>query len=196
MIDYFDNFVILAYRDTIIYLDVSEAKIEIQEQSDKPVSINVDESKIRKLDLSTTYKMISIQSIGKAGAICSITLENRTTREIRFVRVVADNSKDQLNFVQLGILVNHSRMTVSPLIKYRSMGKIDQKTGKRYQVSLALRQNGRIEVYSDFILVNEFYNPQMQCVDIASDFNQFYFLSVIDSHLITPQNADIRNVKF
>ena len=60
MIDYFDNFVILAYRDTIIYLDVSEAKIEIQEQSDKPVSINVDESKIRKLDLSTTYKMISI----------------------------------------------------------------------------------------------------------------------------------------
>ena len=37
-----------------------------------------------------------------------------------------------------------------------------------------MRQNGRLEVYADFMLVNEYINPQLQCVDVETDFNQFY----------------------
>ena len=75
--------------------------------------------------------------------------------------------------MQLGIQVNHSRLVRSPLIKYRSVSKVDPKTGKQYQVGLVLRQSGRFEVYSDFMLVNEYMNPKQQCIDIETDFNQF-----------------------
>lgn len=47
----------------------------------------------------------------------------------------------------------------SPLLKFRSVSKtdIDPKTKKRtrYQVGIAIRKNGKVEVYSDFILVDE-----------------------------------------
>ena len=61
---------------------------------------------------------------------------------------------------------------------------------------MVLRENGRIEVYSDFILVNEYYNYELQCVDIATDFNEFYFKFVADSHLVTPENAHQDNLTF
>ena len=39
---------------------------------------------------------------------------------------------------------------------------------------MAIRENGRLEVYSDFILVNEYINPYYQCVDIESGQDEFY----------------------
>ena len=41
-------------------------------------------------------------------------------------------------------------------------------------IGLVLRENGRFEVYSDFILVNQYFNPSLQCVDMETDFDQFY----------------------
>lgn len=63
-----------------------------------------------------------------------------------------------------------STMSVSKLIKYRSISKTDD-SGKRYQVGLVLRENGRFEVYSDFMLVNDYWDPKNQCIDIETDFN-------------------------
>ena len=36
-----------------------------------------------------------------------------------------------------------------------------------------MRENGRFEVYSDFVLVNEYSNPKLQCVDVETDFEKF-----------------------
>ena len=93
-------------------------------------------------------------------------------------------NSNKLKFEQLGVLVNHSPMTASKLVKYRSVCKTRGSTGKKYQVGLVVRENGRVEFYSDFILVNEYYNPRLQCIDIATDLNQFFLKFVRDSHQI------------
>ena len=91
-------------------------------------------------------------------------------------------------------------MSVSPLIKYRSVCKINPSNGKKYQVAIVLRENGRFEVYSDFLLVNEHYNHSLQCVDIATDFNQFYLKfvknadSVTEDHTVDKLEFEIRTV--
>ena len=47
-----------------------------------------------------------------------------------------------------------------------------------------MRENGRWEVYSDFMLVYDFYDQAKQCVDIETDYQQFYLKFVKQSHLI------------
>ena len=44
--------------------------------------------------------------------------------------------------------------------------------------------NGRFEVYSDFMLVNEYINPKLQCVDVETDFNQFVLKFVEKSNKV------------
>ena len=82
-------------------------------------------------------------------------------------------------------MANESFLTKSPLHKYRGLSALSENSGKRYHIGVVLRQNGRFEVYYDYILVNEYYNNQLQCVDVATDFNKFYFKFVKDSHLVT-----------
>ena len=85
-------------------------------------------------------------------------------------------------------------MTVSPLIKIRDVSKIDPKTGKKYHASIVVRENGRFEVYSDFMLVNEYSNPAYQCVDVETDFSQFMLRFVKNSHTVTheTQKEDLK----
>ena len=52
-------------------------------------------------------------------------------------------------------------LSISKLLKYRAVVKIDPLTEKQYHVGLVLRENGRFEVYSDFMLVSEYLNPQL-----------------------------------
>ena len=82
-------------------------------------------------------------------------------------------------------MANESFLTKSPLLKYRGLSALSENSGKRYHIGVVLRLNGRFEVYYDYILVNEYYNNQLQCVDVATDFNKFYFKFVKNSHLIT-----------
>ena len=106
----------------------------------------------------------------------SIVLEDLQNRQIRFLRVSVPNKQSGENHIkiaQLGYIVNNSNLTASPLIKFRSVSKINQKTGRRYQVAVAVRENGRVEFYSDFVLVNEYMNPKIQCVNIDSGQDSF-----------------------
>ena len=73
------------------------------------------------------------------------------------------------------------------MIKYQSVTKQDKKTGRYYQVGIALRESGRFEVYSDFLLVNEYMSPSLDCIDIETDFNQFYLKFIKNSHEISPK---------
>ena len=121
-----------------------------------------------------------------------IVLEHLLTREITFLRVDVPSQNDdgvglKLKFFQLGIIVNKPNLSRSPLLKYRSVAKFDPVTKKHYQVGLVLRENGSFEVYSDFMLVNEYYNPLLQCVDFLSDFDHFY-LKFVECDL--KQNGD------
>lgn len=58
-----------------------------------------------------------------------------------------------------------------------------------------MRENGRFEVYSDFMLVSEYHNPQLQCVDIETDFNQFFLKFVKNSHMVSKQ-TEKRHLQF
>ena len=62
MIDYVDTegFIVVAYRNQVLCLDVRESGVEEIEQSDKVVETVVDESKMEFLDLHQQYKIICI----------------------------------------------------------------------------------------------------------------------------------------
>ena len=91
--------------------------------------------------------------------------------------------------------MNHSPLSISPLVKYRSITKTNGKTNKKYQVGVVVRENGRIEFYSDFILVNEYFNPYKQCVDVATDFNQFFLKFVTNSKLLD-ENSTVLDLEY
>ena len=58
-------------------------------------------------------------------------------------------------------------------------------------MGIVVRENGRVEFYSDFILVNEYYNPKLQCIDIATDFNQFFLKFVKNADEISDKESDV-----
>lgn len=138
------------------------------------------------------------------GEMTSLVLEHLETRQVRFLRVDTPSEmengdgttskKNKLKFVQLGVL-NPSYLQTSPLLKYRTVAKVDEASGSRYQVSVVVRENGAFEVYSDFSLVNEFYNPQLECVDVETDFDQFYFKFVKNVGQIT-ETSTVANLDY
>ena len=90
-----------------------------------------------------------------------------------------------LKLVQLGVMANHNEKDQSQLLKYRSVAKVDPVTKKHWQAGLVLRENGRFEVYSDFMLVSEYLDyGKRQCVDIETDFNQFFLKFVVNPDLV------------
>ena len=130
-----------------------------------------------------SYRIISVEPVN--GANSSLVLEDIKTTQIHFVRVEPSQTKNRLKFVQLGVLVNSSSLSPSRLIKYNYIIKTDGKTDKNYHIGIVARENGRFEVYADYILVNEYYNPTLQCVDIKTDFNKFFLKFVNNAHLVT-----------
>ena len=71
------------------------------------------------------------------------------------------------------------------MLKFRSVSKLNPCTKKYFQVALAVRVNGCVDFYSDFVLVNEYMNVKLQCVDIESAIDQFYLKFVRKSDTIT-----------
>ena len=125
MIDYFDGYIILGFRSVLVYLKINKEEIDEKKESEEVIEINVQGlSEIKQLNLSEQYKIICIQPLGSSSGT-SIVLETLTTRQIRFIRVTPKekNGEKHLKFVQLGVLVNHSPMTISKLLKYRSVCK-------------------------------------------------------------------------
>jgi hypothetical protein len=100
MIDYKDGCIWLAYREKMIYLDVSSHKVEVypasatsgtnkNQKSPVPKTISRDitlsNDKISTLNLQKNFKIISIQEIGKS--VSAIVIEDRRNRQIRFLKV-------------------------------------------------------------------------------------------------------------
>ena len=55
-------------------------------------------------------------------------------------------------------------------------GGVDEKDKKLFTVTLVLRTNGQIEVYSDYELTeySKCQNPNLFCVDVVTDTEYFY----------------------
>ena len=58
-----------------------------------------------------------------------------------------------------------------------------------------MRENGRFEVYSDFVLVNEYSNPKLQCVDVETDFEKFVLKFVKDADQVT-EKTEYKSLDF
>ena len=91
-----------------------------------------------------------------------LVMEDRRDRKVRFMRTYlstnADGVTDGIKLVQLGLMVNKSKIEPpdnSPMFKYRSVMKMTEE-GKFYMVGVGLRMNGRLEFFSDFMMVDEY----------------------------------------
>ena len=62
-------------------------------------------------------------------------------------------------------------------------------------MGIVLRENGRFEVYADFILVNEYTNPRLQCVDIDTDFDKFVLKFVKNADQVT-ENTEYEDLNY
>ena len=144
MIDIIDNHILLAYRNSIIYLDVSQYGIyndDIRVRDDLLaermhdehfIPINVEREQLLFFELQPKYKIICIQEIGNE--MSAFVLEDIVSRQIRFLRAnfqKIDNIH-KLKLIQLGVFVNATKLQPSKLMKYRAVSKTDKKTGKRY----------------------------------------------------------------
>ena len=202
MIDILDGMILLAYRNSIIYVNVgkygvddfSKCPQEFKKSEDHAIVPLVQEQ-LSFLKLDASFKIITIQEIGNECA--AVVLEEIHTRQIRYLRAEYHESGQgdsrKLTLVQLGIKVTTGEFSRSELVKYRSVAKKDPRTGKNYQVGIVVRASGRFEVYSDFMLVYEYYNQQHQCVDVETDFGSF-FLKFVKNCDAYDENTDLRDL--
>ena len=120
MIDFLQGYILLAYRDTLMYCDSKGLGIEDDDITNLPqdtdknqnyVEIKVKEDQVSYLTLHKNYKIISIQEIGNE--LSALVIEDIVTRQVRFLRIFyqgdeGQSNKRQFKLVQLGVFVNSS----------------------------------------------------------------------------------------
>ena len=78
MMDFADGFIIMAYRNLIIYFDVTEY-LDKQEQKE----VRIDESSVFTVEVKQDKRIICLQEIGTEQSC--IVVEDFQTREISFL---------------------------------------------------------------------------------------------------------------
>ena len=193
MLQIIDGFLILAWNTELIIINMTPHGVFDRISSgeiDHYKHIELEKNELQFLKLGSKYKIITLQEIGSdtTKTHISLVLEEINTRIIRFLKIDYNDGSTgadkKIVLSQLGVLVSKTRLSPSPLLKYRSIARIDHNTGKSYHVGIVVRKNGRWEVYSDFMLVYDWYDKAKQCVDVETDFRCFYLKFVNDSHLI------------
>ena len=114
------------------------------------------------------YSRTSTTSPSDSSVSCfyMMFLKDKTDREIKSIK-----------FVQLGLMVSKPSYEKyggkSPLVKYKyANGETEPDADgntKSFTVGTVVRANGRIEFYSDFMLVEEHYEEDAPCVDAETD---------------------------
>ena len=190
-----NNFLLLAWRNDLIVFNlaghgiVDEFPVDIKANF---TEIHLKNEDLQFLKLRHKYKIITLQDIGHDDTCMetAIVLEERKNRLIRYLKIDYTDRFDpetgeevgrRMILSQLGVMVTKSKLSASPLWKYRSVSRVDVRSNKSYHVGIVVRLNGRWEVYSDFMLVYDWQDPNVQCVDVETDFNQFYLKFVKNS---------------
>lgn len=141
-------------------------------------------------------KIICLQEIGKNQSC--IVVEDVKTRVISYLtfRMVQDShGQNIMHMIGLGVKDEEKKLKKSKLLKFRSTASFNEDTEKWYFVGIVLRENGRVEVYADFILVDHFYDPNQQCVDIEIGNNNIY-LKIVKDSLKVPLTVQAKNLDF
>ena len=211
-----NNYLLLAWRNDLIVFNLSghgiidEFPVEIHANF---TEIHLKREDLQFLKLRHKYKIITLIDIGHDDTCMetAIVLEERKNRLIRYLKIDYTDRLDpetgeevgrRMILSQLGVMVTKTKLSASPLWKYRSVSRVDVRTNKSYHVGIVVRQNGRWEVYSDFMLVYDWQDPNVQCVDVETDFNQFYLkfvtnsLEVIQNETSGIEKADENIVQF
>ena len=85
MVHYLDGNILIAFRNKLIHVDLLDQGIDTKESSADVINVNISSDKIDFVDLHHLYKIIAIQEIGLHAH--SILIEDRKSRQIRFLRV-------------------------------------------------------------------------------------------------------------
>lgn len=114
-------------------------------------------------------------------------------RKRKFTKV--KDGQPILELIQLGAYTNNEIKlekgeTYSKLVKYRVVTKQDYATENCYSVAVVLRENGSFEVYSDFMLVHVEKLKKRPCVDIETNFHNFFFKFVVEEKLESLMTAE------
>mmetsp|Transcript_8564 Transcript_8564/g.10593 ORF Transcript_8564/g.10593 Transcript_8564/m.10593 type:complete len:143 (+) Transcript_8564:1746-2174(+) len=108
------------------------------------------------------------------------------TRHVRFLRFEANEigGVKKLKLIGLGMNNFDTSLEKSPMLKFRSSANFDPEAGMWYFVAVVLRENGRLEFYSDFIYTDHLHDPAKQHVDIEVGAKNFYFKLVKNAQQI------------
>jgi len=134
-------------------------------------------NKVRTFKLDDDFKVQGIYDIGDART--AVVVENAHTHFLRFLQInsIDEDDNENLSFVQLGIM-NTNDMETSPENK-AGLVKVDlvrtrDLNGDPINVALALRTNGKLDFYNDFMLVDELHvEEDSKVVEIRNDFQHF-----------------------
>ena len=128
---------------------------------------------LKVIQMKQDKKVVCMQEIGRNESC--LVIEDLITRDIRFLRI-QKCSEFEMQIVGLGQYNSAAEnLSQSKVLKFRSSARYDQETGKWYHVGVLLRENGRLEFYSDFIYTDMCHNENKKCVDIESGDTNFYF---------------------
>ena len=85
MVHYLDGNILIAFRNKLIYVDLTDQKIDTVESSPNVIEVEISSDNIDFVQLHHLYKIIAIQEIGLHAT--SILIEDLKSRQIRFLRV-------------------------------------------------------------------------------------------------------------
>ena len=86
MLDYLGGYILLAYRNQIVYIDVRNYVENESSQTSDYIEIEIKDEDLDYINLMENFKIIAMQEIGSK-TMSSIILENLESRQIRFLRI-------------------------------------------------------------------------------------------------------------
>ena len=184
MMDIVEDYVVIVSRNLILYFDVKKhLEAQVPSQPDEKL-ILVREEDVLSIKIKPDKKFICLQEIGHEQSC--IVVEDTITREISFLKFELNesnqiNRRKRMRLIGLSIKENQTESIMarnterSPLLKFRSSATIDPDSHKWAHVGLALRENGCVEFYSEFIYVDQLNEAAHECVDVEVGHNNFYF---------------------
>ena len=104
----------------------------------------------------------------------AMLVEDKTDFNLSFIRIQKISEIDGVDLITTGMDGGSAsrNMIKSPVKDIRSIMQKDE-DDKYFHVAVALRQNGQLDFYSDFRLVDQSLEGEMY-LDIECDFKQFY----------------------
>ena len=85
MLHYLDGSILIAFRNKLIHVDLSDEGIAEKESSQDVIEVGISIEKTIDVQLHDLYKIIAIQEIGQRAH--AILIEDLKSRQIRFMRV-------------------------------------------------------------------------------------------------------------